>query len=56
VPQVDRAAVLIKQPAAGKAAASMALATENHWPKGSALEGIAVTLLDGLGGSCTVAI
>jgi glycerate 2-kinase len=29
--------------AAGKAAASMSLATENHWPKDSALGGIAVT-------------
>jgi glycerate 2-kinase len=29
--------------AAGKAAASMALATENHWPEESKLEGIAVT-------------
>jgi hydroxypyruvate reductase len=29
--------------AAGKAAASMALAVERHWPKGAPLEGIAIT-------------
>ncbi len=29
--------------AAGKAAASMALAVEQHWPKGAPLEGIAIT-------------
>jgi hydroxypyruvate reductase len=29
--------------AAGKAAASMALAVEQHWPRGAALEGLAIT-------------